>query len=277
VSTASRRRRLDPDALAALEEQRDFLLRSLADLEREHQAGDLSDDDHTALKDDYTARAAEVIRAIEAQEAAFAAAKRPASPKRTAAWVLGVVGFAVLAGFLAANAMGARKAGESASGGISVTASPSQRANECATTISTDPQGAFECLTDVLEDDPENAVALTWSAWVLSLSANSFEDSERVLAQAEAAIRLERAVAADGDYSFARAFRAIVAYRNGRYADAERFLQEFRDNDPSAQAAEIIEQQDLEANIAAGLADQDAASPPTSIPTVTTTTTTTPS
>jgi tetratricopeptide (TPR) repeat protein len=269
--------RLDPDDLAALEEQRDFLLRSIADLDREHDAGDLDDADHAALRDDYTSRAAEVLRAIDEQRQAFADARRPRSLGRTLAVGAGVVAFAVVSGVLAANAMGARKAGESASGGISVTASPSQRANECATTISTDPQGAFECLTDVLEDDPENAVALTWSAWVLSLSANSFEDSERVLAQAEAAIRLERAVAADGDYSFARAFRAIVAYRNGRYADAERFLQEFRDNDPSAQAAEIIEQQDLEANIAAGLADQDAASPPTSIPTVTTTTTTTPS
>ena len=37
--------RLDPDALAVLEEQRSFLRRSLADLEREHDAGDLDDDD----------------------------------------------------------------------------------------------------------------------------------------------------------------------------------------------------------------------------------------
>src|SRR5690606_37957028 len=45
------------DDLVALEEQRDFLLRSLDDLEREREAGDLDDDDYQALKDDYTARA----------------------------------------------------------------------------------------------------------------------------------------------------------------------------------------------------------------------------
>jgi hypothetical protein len=98
VTEPRRQRRLDPDALADLEEQRDFLLRSLADLEREHDAGDLTDDDHAALKDDYTARAAEVIRAIEAQEAAFAAAKRPSDPRRTLAWVVAVLVFAGLAG-----------------------------------------------------------------------------------------------------------------------------------------------------------------------------------
>ena len=57
--------RLDPDELAALEEQRDFLLRSITDLDQEHAAGDLEDGDYQSLKDDYTARAAEVLRAIE--------------------------------------------------------------------------------------------------------------------------------------------------------------------------------------------------------------------
>src|SRR4051794_35217879 len=70
---------LDPDELAALEEQRDFLLASIVDLDREHDAGDLEDDDYRTLKDDYTARAAEVLRAIDERHAAFADAKRPRS------------------------------------------------------------------------------------------------------------------------------------------------------------------------------------------------------
>lgn len=251
-----RRRSLDPDALAALEEQRDFLLRSLADLEREHDAGDLSDDDHAALKDDYTARAAEVIRAIEAQEAAFAAAKRPADPRRTAAWVVGVVVFAGLAGLLAANAMGARKPGESASGGVNVRQTPTQRAAECSNQIVEDPDGAFECFEGVLADDPTNAVALTWSAWQLSLAAPSADPQDRVTLQALAAVRLDAAVEADPNYSFARAFRAVVAYRNGRYADAQRYLEEFYAAAPSAQAVQIIEQMDLEANIERALAEE---------------------
>lgn len=275
---SGRTRDLDPDELAALEEQRDFLLASISDLEREHDAGDLSDEDAATLRDDYTARAAEVIRAIEDRKAAFAEARPPRSPLRVAVVAVAVVGFAALAGWAAAAAMGARKAGESASGGISVTQTLSQQANECSTKIMSDPVEAKDCLEGVLEEDPENAVALTWSAWQLSLISNQLEEPDRTVAQAQAAIRLEQAVESDPGYSYARAFRAIVAYRNGRYADAEQYLQEFRDNDPSTEAAQIIEQMDLEANIAAALAESDGATadpgadttttaPPTTAPT----------
>ena len=41
-----------------LEEQQRFLQRSLSDLEREHDAGDLDDDDYATLKHDYEARLA---------------------------------------------------------------------------------------------------------------------------------------------------------------------------------------------------------------------------
>src|SRR3546814_7205783 len=57
---------LDPASLEALEDQRDFLLSSLEDLERARAAGDVDDTDYQTLKDDYTARAASVIRSIEA-------------------------------------------------------------------------------------------------------------------------------------------------------------------------------------------------------------------
>ena len=43
------------DRLAALEEERRFLLRSLTDLEREHDAGDVDDLDYETLKDGSTA------------------------------------------------------------------------------------------------------------------------------------------------------------------------------------------------------------------------------
>lgn len=253
-------RPLDPDALAALEEQRDFLLRSLADLDREHAAGDLGDDDHRTLRDDYTARAAEVIRAIDAQKAGFAEAKRQRSPARTAAIVGGVGLFALLAGLAVASALGARKAGDTASGGITVEKTTSQRANECIPKIQSDPEGALDCFEEVRLDDPKNAVALTWEAWLFSLTAEQVEDpAQRVLLQGRAAVFLDDAVEADSRYSYARAFRAIVAYRNGRYEDAQRYLEDFEANDPSAEAMAVIEQQGLAADIAAALAAEGTA------------------
>ena len=50
---------------AELEDERSFLLDSLEDLERERAAGDLSDADYEVLRDRYTRRAAEVLRALD--------------------------------------------------------------------------------------------------------------------------------------------------------------------------------------------------------------------
>ncbi|HVM06330.1 MAG TPA: hypothetical protein VM242_14280 [Acidimicrobiales bacterium] len=67
--------------MSALEEDRDFLLRSLEDLEREREAGDLDESDYVALKEDYTARAAAVLRALAADpEAADPAGREAAGP-----------------------------------------------------------------------------------------------------------------------------------------------------------------------------------------------------
>jgi hypothetical protein len=66
--------------LDALKEERDFLLRSLKDLDAEHEAGDIDEVDYQSLKDDYTARTASVLRAIEARSAPPRRKSRPAAP-----------------------------------------------------------------------------------------------------------------------------------------------------------------------------------------------------
>ncbi len=56
---------MNPDDLAELEEERRFLLTSIRDLEREHEAGDVDEHDFTTLRDGYVARAAAVLREID--------------------------------------------------------------------------------------------------------------------------------------------------------------------------------------------------------------------
>ncbi|HUR22853.1 MAG TPA: tetratricopeptide repeat protein [Acidimicrobiales bacterium] len=73
-----------------LQDQRDFLLRSIEDLEAERAAGDLAEADYEALRSSYTARAASVLRAIDdagtanhsasPTATARAGAMRPAAP-----------------------------------------------------------------------------------------------------------------------------------------------------------------------------------------------------
>ncbi len=68
------------EARAPLEEERDFLLRSIRDLDAEHAAGDMADGDYARLRDDYTARAARVLRALDGEEVELPAG--PAGPGR---------------------------------------------------------------------------------------------------------------------------------------------------------------------------------------------------
>lgn len=257
---SSKRAALDPDELAALEEQRDFLLRSLADLDREHDAGDLEDEDYETLRDDYTSRAAEVLRAIDEQRAAFDDARKPRSLGRTFAWVAAVAVFAIVSGVVVASALGARKAGESSSGGVTVEQTTTQKANECIPKIQSAPDEAADCFETILKDDPQNVVALTWSAWLYSLVSENLEPgADQRTYQALAAVRLDAAVESNPKYSYARAFRAIVAYRNGKYQDALTYLRDFKQNDPAADAVAIIEQMDLEANLQNAIEEQTAA------------------
>jgi hypothetical protein len=65
--------------LTSLKEERDFLIRSLKDLDAEHEAGDIDEVDYQSLKDDYTARTAGVLRAIEASSAPPRRKSRPAA------------------------------------------------------------------------------------------------------------------------------------------------------------------------------------------------------
>lgn len=63
---------------SVLEEEREFFLRSLQDLEAERAAGDIDEVDYLALRDDYTARAAEVLRQLSAPASSGRWAEAPA-------------------------------------------------------------------------------------------------------------------------------------------------------------------------------------------------------
>ncbi|MGB0114842.1 MAG: hypothetical protein WBP59_16610, partial [Ilumatobacteraceae bacterium] len=103
------------DRLAELEEERRFLLRSLTDLEREHDAGDVDDLDYRTLKDGYTVRAAAVLRQIEDGRAGLA----PRTKRRwgrAAAVTAAVVAGSIGVGVVLAGAWGERSSGQEITG-----------------------------------------------------------------------------------------------------------------------------------------------------------------
>jgi tetratricopeptide (TPR) repeat protein len=241
----------DADAFAALEEQRDFLLGSLDDLEREHEAGDVDDVDYRVLKSDYTARAAAVLRAIEDGEVRFAQAR----PQRSWTRLVGVIAIVALvaigAGVLLARASGTRGGNDQISGDIRLTnrdrllQAQDQLAGE-----DPDPVAALELFDEVLTTDPDNVEALTYRGWTLALSGLT----------AEGLTWLDRAVAADPGYPDARALRAVVlANGMNRPADA---LADLEALDPATTPPDIAALIDplrarLEAEIAAGAVDAE--------------------
>lgn len=222
--------RLDPDTLAALEEQRAFLLRSLEDLDREHDAGDLDDADYVTLRDDYTARAAAVLRAIEGHHRAVAVERRPRSLAKVLATVVAVVVAGTVVGVMLARTSGTRAPGEVATGGISESsrdlllraqeltgqAQTALRAGDGQAAVEAY-KGAIDAYDAALELQPTNVEAMTYRGWLLhNLALQSPDATTAAELDASALEWLTRAVDTDPAYPDARVFRALLHERLGQ-------------------------------------------------------------
>jgi tetratricopeptide (TPR) repeat protein len=260
---------------AALEDERDHLLASLEDLEREHDAGDLDDADFETLRDDYTARTAAVLRALADDTAGDRPVDaRPAdvrSPDATGSdatgsprWRGPVVAAVVLllaigAGVLVARSSGQRGAGTLTGNDDTVRA----RLANCQPLAFSDPEAGVECYDDLLAESPDNVEALTYQGWALVRSGRIVEGSER----------FDRVVELDESFPDVHVFRAVVAARaadaarqrgdreaaTAAYTEAADELAAFYRNDPSAIAEQVLRQELLEVKVFLGLLD-----PPTS-------------
>ena len=231
--------RLDPDTLAALEEQRDFLLRSLDDLEREHEAGDVDDHDYRSLKDDYTARAARVIRSIEAHEARAAASRPRRSWGRMAAVAGGVAVFALVAGILVAQASGRREGNEGPTGDIRET-TRDQLDDAVALAAEGDYEGAIEIHDQVLAEQPDNVEALTYKGWF-----------QLRMGDESGVVTLIDASELDQDYPATHVFLAVAFRDLGRPETALAELDRLDELDPPPEIAEMAEglRAELEATV----------------------------
>jgi len=189
--------------LALLEEEREFLLRSLDDLDAEHAAGDVDEEDYRTLRDDYTRRAANVLRAIEGRRAKVAAPRRR-SLAGTLAWVAGVLVIGVVSGVLLGRATGGRGGGE-LSGEI----------REDTRTLIVEAQRAFaegdaeraiELYDEALAIAPGSVEALAYRGWIRYRSGG---EADRSLAD------LDEAIAVDPAFPDARIFRASIRLDTG--------------------------------------------------------------
>jgi cytochrome c-type biogenesis protein CcmH/NrfG len=214
-----------------LEAERDFLLRSLDDLEAERADGSIDDESYQRLHDDYTARAAAVIRALRDGVDARPAAP-PTSARRRVLIFTGVVGFAALAGVALAAALGARLPGQTSSGNSagssSATAAASQTRRTLEAAVARNPSdiqarvqlalvlerandlhGALVQYDEVTKLDPSNADAEAQAGRILYLTAQASPANASQLVTLSKA-RLDHAVQLDPQYPDAHFFRAVV-------------------------------------------------------------------
>ena len=236
----------DLDSLADLEEQRRFLLQSLKDLDREREAGDIDDVDYRTLKDDYTARAAAVLHAIDEREAGLAQEQRGARRRRSTKWtalvVACVVALAVGGGLLVASSSGERVPGQTATGNV-----PSTVSDQLAAAQQDLAQGkavdALKLYDQVLKQDPNNAQALTFRGWILE-SANLHD---------EALASLDKALAADPTFAIAHYFKGAVLFE-GKHdaAGAVHEFEAFLASNPPPDAAKTAQDALNQAKQAAG-------------------------
>ncbi len=222
-----------------LEAERDFLARSLVDLDREFAAGDIDPADHAALRADYVRRTAEVLRAIEQRRPAAPPPSRPRSPWRRAGVAAFVVVAAVGAGFVVARTAGTRTSSSSLTGDIR--ASTRQQLLECSELSAASMRGsastlldAVRCYDGVLAVQPSDAEALAYRGWLLVRTGD-----ERLAAEGRR--NIDAAVAADPTYPDARAFRTIVLYRGGELDAARTELTALEALDPPPLMLQLLD------------------------------------
>lgn len=238
----------DLDQLARLEEERRFLLRSLDDLEREHGAGDLDEADYDTLREDYTRRAATVLRAIEGGRAT--PPPPPARRSRRPLVIAGaVIALAVLAGLLVAAAAGDRRPGQSASGDVR------QGTNDLLLkardqTVQGDLLGAIKTYDQVLSTAPDNPEALAYRGWLL-VQAGSQGNRPQLVDEGEQYV--DRAIAADAAYPDAHFFKGWILLRvRQQPAAAVTQLKAFQASSPPADLASAVQELLDQATAAAG-------------------------
>lgn len=204
--------RSDPDRLAALEEERRFLLRSLADLDREYASGDVVDDDYRELRDGYTVRAAATLRAIESGRAALV--PRPPTDWRRRVLVGAVVLAAIAGVWWALSASSAQRLPGQQITGLDPRDATQVLLSEARSVQVANPLAAVALYDQVLEAEPDNVEALTYRGWTLALSSVGMEDEaavDEVLGDAIGS--LVAAIEADRAYPDPYCFLGIIEYR----------------------------------------------------------------
>ncbi len=190
------------------ESDRDFLLRSLDDLERERAAGDLAEEDYRELKARYEAKLHASGSSRPQETDATSTQKRGWG--RTAVAVAMVAAVGVGGGLAVAAWSGSREPGQQLSG-RTLTSDQQEMAEAGRLFREGDASGAIDIYRSLLDENPEDVAALTYLGWTLRNVAVQ-QDEPRLM---EAGVGfIEQATQIDPTFSEAWFFRGIIYLRD---------------------------------------------------------------
>ena len=216
----------------ALEEEREFLLRSLDDLDAERSEGNVDDETYARLHADYTAQAARVIHLLDGDAVVAMTEPPPVSTRRRVLTVTGILVFAVVAGIALAYGLGARLPGQTITGNQSAASAQASaeaqlarlraavkaRPDDVAAHLalaqalmgSQDGGAALAQFRTVARLDPTNPEPFAYSGWLIRLQG--FPDQGLTL--------IDKAIQLDPTYPDARFFKGLILFRDRKQPDA---------------------------------------------------------
>ena len=234
----------------AIEAERNFLLRSLDDLEAERAEGNVDDGTYQTLHDDYTARAAAAIRSLDTDTDVT---PEPAPEgSRLTRWLTvgGIVAFAVVAAFALTRAVGQRHPGQTitgngqvgqASGATGADPGPALKAAAAARPGSYPARIAYARyllqtadLTDAIHEfgaaarlDPSQPEPQTYAGWAGALLAAPLEAGPARDSLLDASLaRVNEVTRKFPNYPDAHALKGVILYRF--QGDAKDAIPEFQ-------------------------------------------------
>lgn len=250
---------MNPDRLADLEEEQRFLLRSLTDLEREYEAGDIDDVDYHELRDGYTARAAATMRAVDDGRAALPDRPPVNWPKRIGVGAIAVVLTVIV--WWALSASSAQRLPGDEITGFNPNDEPQALLSRARSIQTTQPAAAADLYQLVLEEDPANVEAMAYRGWTLTLSVIGETDSETIASTLRESVDLlALAIDLDPEYPDSYCFLGIV---QGRFLGEARaslpFLDSCLERNPPADIRGLVEgfRASMEESVRAGESTDD--------------------
>ena len=214
------------------EKEKDFLLKSLDDLDSELAKGDLTEKDYAQLSRNYKRRLIKLTK----QETRSIKESKLQNVKKTWFTVTFLVVLALISGIAIANSSGERTGSETITGSIRKSTVTKLQEAQQLLSDSDKWDEAISIYDEVLQDQPSNAEALTYRAW---LRYRTGEDSDPQ-------IRDWREVRIlNPEFADAIVFLTIALSDESRFSEALIELQELQELEITSQLRSVLDSQGL--------------------------------